>query len=99
MAEEKKLDAAASAESQKPTYEELKYYCNQLLMQRDKVAERLNQVTDVLNKLPWLFEVLKAEKHFNSDFVTYCAKEIQFILTPPNEEVEKETKKEVPEKK
>ena len=95
--EEKKLEAVQGADSQKPTYEELKYYCNQLLMQRDKIAEKLNQVTDVLNKLPWLFEVLKAEKHFGPAFIAQCAEEIQLILTPPQKEEQK--KEDVIEKK
>lgn len=88
MEEEKKLDstAADTIERKEPTYEELKDWCNQLMMQRNQIAQRLNQVTDVINKLPWLFEVIKAKDVFDSEFVNICIKDIETILTPPKEE-------------
>ena len=87
----------AGRQEAKPTYEELKMYCNQLLMQRNQVAERLDEITDIVNKLPWLFEVIKNASSFNEDFVYQCIDEIEHILTPPKaqgdkEEPEKESK-------
>lgn len=101
MAEEKKLNVApATTERKEPTYAELKNWCDQLMMQRNQVAQRLNQVTDVINMLPWLFEVLKSRDLFDSEFVDYCKETIKAILLPPpskeepsKEEAEEETKK------
>lgn len=89
MAELKKLETAAqneTAEVNKPTYEQLKDWCDQLLAQRNQLAQRLNQVTNVTNKLPWLFEVLKSGEFFSDNFVKKCAEEIEYIMTPPEEE-------------
>ena len=94
MAEEKKLNAPNGAERQEPTKEQLKNWCDQLMMQRNQIAERLNQVTDVLNKLPWLFKVIENKESFEAEFVDMCAKEIVFIMTPPAEESKEETNKE-----
>lgn len=81
-------------EAQKqPTYEELKNYCNQLMMQRNQVASQLSQVTDVINKLPWLFEVVKNQSSFNPSFVKSCIEEIEAIMTPPPAETTKDTDK------
>lgn len=77
---------------QKPSYEELKNYCSQLLMQRNQVAEDLNRITSIVNKLPWLFEVVKAESAFDPKFVRQCIEEIETILTPPKEEQEEDNK-------
>jgi hypothetical protein len=85
MAEEKKLNAGNAAEPKQPTYEELKNYCDQLMIQRNQLGQRLQQVTNVLNKLPWLFEVIKAREVFNKDFVERCVNEIEEIMTPPEE--------------
>lgn len=93
MAEEKKLNVApATNERKEPTYEELKNWCDQLMMQRNQVAQRLNQVTDVINMLPWLFEVVKNESLFDSEFVTFCKDTIKAILLPPKEEAKEENK-------
>lgn len=87
--------------AEQPTYEELKNYCNQLMMQRnqivaqrDQIVQQLNQITNVINKLPWLFEVVKNQSAFNGDFVQFCIREIEAILTPPpaTEESKEDTK-------
>lgn len=91
MAEEKKLDAATVAtERKEPTYEELKNWCDQLMMQRNQVAQKLNQITDIINMLPWLFKVLEVRDSFDSEFVDFCKNTIKVILLPPEEKTEKE---------
>lgn len=94
--EEKKLKAAEpkKQERREPTYEDLKNYCNQLMMQRNQLAEKLNQITDVLNKMPWLFKVIENASMFRKDFVGACAEEIELIMTPPkaDEKDDKESK-------
>lgn len=89
MEDIKEKTANAVEDKKKPTYEELKNWCDQLLMQRNQIAERYNQVTDVLNKLPWLFKVVEHESAFNAGFVNQCIEEITFIMTPPPAEEEK----------
>ena len=80
-------------ERKEPTYEQLKNWCDQLLMQRNQLAEKLNQVSEVLNKLPWLFKVIENSKSFSPEFVDICKQEIEYIMIPPAEESsEKEDK-------
>ena len=90
--EEKKTKAAS--EAKEPTYEDLKNYCNQLYMQRNQVAERLDQLTDVLNILPYLFKVIENKDSFNTEFVVRCTEEIERIMTPQPESTEKEEQSE-----
>ena len=94
MEEVKEKPVNAGEEKKEPTYQQLKNWCDQLMMQRNQIAERLNQVTDVLNKLPWLFKVIENKESFEAEFVDMCAKEIVFIMTPPAEESKEETNKE-----
>ena len=91
MAEEKKLSINATEKTQ-PSYDELKNYCDQLMMQRNQLGQRLQQVSNVINKLPWLFEVVKLREVFNDTFVNQCINEIESIMTPPEEEENVETK-------
>ena len=90
MEEVKEKPVNAGEEKKEPTYQQLKNWCDQLMMQRNQIAERLNQVTDVLNKLPWLFKVIENERAFAPEFVDMCKKEIMIIMTPPAEEESKE---------
>lgn len=83
-------------EKKEPSYEQLKNWCDQLMMQRNQLAEKLEQVANVVNKLPWLFKVIENKNSFANEFVTACVEEITFILTPPAEEDE-ETKKDIGE--
>lgn len=83
--EERKLNVVNQEEKKTPSYDDLKNYCNQLLMQRNQLAEKLNQITNVLNKLPWLFKVLEYSKMFNEAFVGECINEIELMLTPPEQ--------------
>lgn len=88
MAIEKKLGSVDNTEQEKPTYEELKNYCDQLMIQRNQLGQKLQQITNVVNKLPWLFEVLKEASFFEESFVKLCAKEITEIMTPPEDNQE-----------
>lgn len=91
--EEKKLAQEEGTQTKEPSYDDLKNWCNQLLMQRNQIAERLEQVTDVLNKMPWLFKVIENSKEFNSEFVDRCATEIEAIMTPAETETEDNQKR------
>ena len=63
-------------------------------MQRNQIAERLNEVTDVVNKLPWLFKVIENASSFNDSFVKQCIAEVEAIMTPPPAPEKGEAKKE-----
>jgi hypothetical protein len=77
----------------KPSYEQLKNWCDQLLMQRNQIAEELRQVSNIVNKLPWLFKVIENKEVFSTEFVNNCVKEIVDIMTPPEEEKEEKEDK------
>lgn len=94
--EEKTANVVAMEEKKEPTYEQLKNWCDQLMMQRNQLAERLNNITDVVNKLPWLFKAVEHKNAFPSKFIESCVQEIVLIMTPPEEEqkdAEEEPKK------
>lgn len=92
----KKAVNTATKGTKEPSLDELKNWCNQLLSQRNQLAERLNQITDVVSKLPWLFKVVENKDFFPQDFVQRCKDEIVFIMTPPP--VEETDKAEKPTK-
>ena len=94
MEEEVKKDVVATEESNKPTYEQLKNWLDQVVAQRNQVAEKLNQVTNIINKLPWLFRVIENKDSFTPEFVTVCANEIVDIMTVTPEEKAEEDNKE-----
>lgn len=75
---------------EKPSYEELNDYCNQLMMQNRQLINKLNHVMAVQNKLPYLFEAIKMPEAFDSDFIAKCTAEIQDILYPEVENTETE---------
>lgn len=89
--EEKKVKKLNPANKQEePTVEQLKNYCNQLLAQRNELAQRYEQATGVLNKLPILFEVIKYREVFPEEFVKACVNEVMLILLPPKAEKKEE---------
>lgn len=86
MGENKEKTVKTVEEQKKPTYEQLKNWCDQLMMQRNQLAEKLDQATSVMNILPWLFKVVENKDSFTSEFVDACTKEIMLIMEPPVEE-------------
>jgi hypothetical protein len=80
---EEKKNKTNSQKVEKPTVEQLENYCNQLLSQRNQLAQRLNEVQNVLNKLPFLFKVVENSEKFGKDFTAMCIEEIKMIMTPP----------------
>jgi len=94
MEEEVKKDVVATEKRNKPTYEQLTNWLDQVVAQRNQIAEKLNQVTDIINKLPWLFKVIENKDSFTQEFVTACANEIVGIMTAAPEEKAEEDNKE-----
>lgn len=96
--EEKNEKAVSVTEEQKPSYDQLKNWLDQVVSQRNQLAERLNQVSNIMNKLPWLFKVIENANSFTPEFVYNCTQEVQYILASPDEagdSTEEENKKEV----
>lgn len=86
MEENKKTQKQKAVE--KPTVEQLENYCNQLLSQRNQLAQQLEAVRNVLNKLPFLFKVVENSDKFGEEFTNLCIEEIKLIMTPPPVEEE-----------
>ena len=98
MEETKESKVVEMNERREPTVEELKNYCNQLLMQRNEVAQKLQEVTTMLNKLPWLFKVVEYKDLFDKDFVDRCLNEISLLVAPLSKEDLEEISKKREEK-
>lgn len=86
MEDSKNVVAQPTLETLKDENLKLKNYLDQLLQQRNQLAQQLNGVQNVLTKLPYLFKVIENAKVFNKDFVAMCIQEVQEILTPPSDE-------------
>lgn len=83
MAMEKKNQQKEAIE--KPTYEELNGYVNELMMENRNLSQRLHQVMNVQNKLPLLLEIVKMKDIFGEEYVAAAVKEIKLILPPYKE--------------
>lgn len=79
----------------KLTYEQLNNACVQLSQQNQFLKQRLQQAEKVLNtfsRLDYLFRVIECDHNnrnnsasFTTDFVEMCIKEIQELMTMPEE--------------
>lgn len=74
------MEESKTTKEMKPSYDELKNYVNQLMMQRNELVEKYREVTSAVNKLPWLFKVLKYEQFFSTETVDKAIKEISSML-------------------
>jgi hypothetical protein len=81
-------------EKKELTVDQLKNYCDQLLAQRNELAQRLNIVSSITNKLPWLFKVIENKEYFSSEIVNRAIAEVGIILYPPQKEEKEEEKEE-----
>lgn len=88
MEDKKAKQVSMDTEVKQPTVEELKNFCNQLLSQRNELASKLQEITAVLNKLPWLFKVLEYKDFFDAKFIEGCVKEIEILVAPYEEKPE-----------
>lgn len=78
--------------NKKLSYEQLEQVAQQLSSQLQQAQKQINQMGNVLTRLPYLFEIVKiGDKSFNAEFVTSCAAEIEEIMKYPEEEEKKES--------
>ena len=64
---------------EKPSYEQLKYWLDKAISDNKNLIGQLNEVTHILNFLPYLFKVVEMKNDFNSDFVDQCKTNITSI--------------------
>ena len=67
---------------EKPSYEQLKYWLDKAISDNKNLIGQLNEVTHILNFLPYLFKVIEMKSDFNPKFVDQCKTSITNILTP-----------------
>lgn len=83
----------------KPTYEELENFAKQLSSQCEMVVKENNQLKEALQRmnanlmfteLEFRFKVLQNAEMFDTDFVEFCVKAIEEVMTPEKEEKKEE---------
>lgn len=67
---------------EKPSYEQLKYWLDKAISDNKNLVAQLNEVTNILNFLPYLFKVVELKDNFDPEFVQKCNESITSILTP-----------------
>ena len=76
------LSNKETAVPEQPSYEQLKYWLDKAISDNKNLVGQLNEVTHILNFLPYLFKVVEMKDSFNSDFVNQCKDSIVNVLTP-----------------
>ena len=76
------LPKKETAVPEQPSYEQLKYWLDKAISDNKNLVGQLNEVTHILNFLPYLFKVVEMKNDFNPDFVDQCKTSITSILTP-----------------
>ena len=78
--------------TQKMSYEELEKVASQLSQQAQQLYARLQQaeMSNMFKRLDLLFKIVENAYSFSEEFVAKCVKEIEEIMTIP-EEVQKDT--------
>lgn len=83
-----------SVKKEKMSYEELENIAHQLSEQSRVLVQKLQEANmdNMFKRLDYLFKIIEFGYSFDSDFVNKCAKEIQDMISIPEEEPNKETK-------
>ena len=79
--EENKKQENVNKPLEKPTYEQLNNWCNQLMQQRNEAYKEIQNLTSAYQVLPYLFEVVKLKDTFDEKFVSQCRDNIKSILS------------------
>lgn len=71
----------------KLSYEQLEGLANQMSQQLRQAKQQLGSMDNMMaiERMKFLFEVVKYESRFDSDFVNMCIEEIQLSLTVPED--------------
>lgn len=83
-----------SLKKEKMSYEELENIAHQLSEQGRVLAQKLQEANmgNVFKRLDYLFKIIEFEHIFDDNFTNKCVKEIQDMISIPEEETNKETK-------
>lgn len=75
------------AKPQKMSYEELEQVANQLSEQARQLYNQLQKsnMSNMFKRLDYLFKVVESGSKFRSDFLDKCIKEIEDIMTVPDD--------------
>lgn len=76
------LPKKETAAPEQPSYEQLKYWLDKAISDNKNLVGQLNEVTHILNFLPYLFKVVEMKDEFNPEFIYQCKASITNILTP-----------------
>ena len=78
----------------KLTYEQLNEIANQLMQENMKLKQKCQELymVDIIKRLEFLFKVVESTYPFDKEFRDICATEIKELMTPVQEEENKESK-------
>lgn len=81
-------------EKKKLTYEQLNEIANQLMQENVKLKQKCQELymADTIKRLEFLFKAVESIYPFSAEFRTACANEIIELMTPVQEEENKESK-------
>lgn len=81
-------------EKKKLTYEQLNEIANQLMQENMKLKQKCQELymADTIKRLEFLFKVVESTYPFDKEFRDTCAAEIKELMTPIQEEENKESK-------
>lgn len=70
-----------------PTYEQLKYFVDQLATQNRALREQVMHLSNEASykRMDYLFKVIEYNEMFSGDFISKCISEIQEALTIEND--------------
>lgn len=78
------------------TYEQLKNAASQLQEQNKQLYSKLQEInmSNVFARLNFLFRVVEQKQAFDEQFVKSCVKEIEDLITIPEDKIEEDKVKE-----
>ena len=88
-----KNENADKAKKEKMSYEELENIAHQLSEQSRVLVQKLQEANmgNMFKRLDYLFKIIEFEHRFDDTFTNKCVKEIQDMISIPEEEPNKET--------
>ena len=80
MGEVKEMPTPEVQENTKMSYEELERIANELYVRLQQ-----SDMTNMFKRLDYLFKVIKLKESFTPTFVERCVKEVEMMMTIPEE--------------
>ena len=89
-----KNENANKAKKEKMSYEELENIAHQLSEQSRVLMQKLQEANmgNMFKRLDYLFKIIEFEHRFDDNFTNNCVKEIQDMISIPEEDPNKRTK-------